>query len=172
MKEKTIVVNGVSITCYDDGSVEKVDGRTGEIVRQFGSNAHGYRAITLNGQKFLIHRIIAQAFLDDFDDRLQVDHINGMRSANHVSNLRMVTKSENAQAYSDRNDGKSKFRGVSRLDGRWRATCASNGKHQYLGSFDEEIDAAMAFDRYAKSVGYPKEGLNFHGRAISEKDFE
>ncbi len=42
-----------------------------------------------------IHRIIAEAFLGDYSEDLQVNHINGIKTDNRVENLEMVTNAEN-----------------------------------------------------------------------------
>ena len=41
------------------------------------------------------HRLVAEAFLEDYSDDLQVDHINNIRTDNRVENLRMVNNQEN-----------------------------------------------------------------------------
>lgn len=43
------------------------------------------------------HRLVAKYFLDNPDDKLEVNHIDGNKSNNHVSNLEWNTKSENMQ---------------------------------------------------------------------------
>lgn len=56
-----------------------------------------YRLKTKNGQFKTkdAHRLIAQAFLTDYSDALQVNHINGNKHDNNITNLEMVTASEN-----------------------------------------------------------------------------
>ena len=44
---------------------------------------------------FRLHRLIAKAFLNDYSDELQVNHIDGDKTNNHLSNLEMVTPSQN-----------------------------------------------------------------------------
>lgn len=44
----------------------------------------------------LVHRLVAEAFIDNPDDYPQVDHINTIRTDNSVDNLRWVTPSMNS----------------------------------------------------------------------------
>lgn len=44
---------------------------------------------------FRIHRLIAKAFLENYSEELQVNHIDGNKENNSVSNLEMVTASQN-----------------------------------------------------------------------------
>lgn len=62
-------------------------------------NSFGYLKLQLrkNGKYkwFFIHRLVAQAFLNDYSSELQVNHINGIKSDNRICNLEMVTASQN-----------------------------------------------------------------------------
>lgn len=51
---------------------------------------------TSNGRlKCKVHRLVAEAYLDDYSEDKQVDHINRISSDNHCKNLRMVTPFKN-----------------------------------------------------------------------------
>lgn len=55
----------------------------------------GYSYITLGKKVYQVHRLVAKAFLDDYSDDKQVDHINRVRNDNQAVNLRMVTNQQN-----------------------------------------------------------------------------
>lgn len=65
-----------------------------------GTNHDGYKIVSLfeKGKKstFLVHRIIAEVFIENPLGLKIVHHIDGNRKNNDVSNLRWVTASENA----------------------------------------------------------------------------
>lgn len=48
-------------------------------------------------KKYLVHRLIAQAFIPNPDGKAEVNHINHNRSDNRVENLEWVSHSENQQ---------------------------------------------------------------------------
>lgn len=48
-------------------------------------------------RKKSIHRMVAECFLNNYSEELEVNHKNGIRSDNRVGNLEMSTKEENYQ---------------------------------------------------------------------------
>ena len=53
------------------------------------------------------------------------------------------------------------YRGVSFKDGRWRAKIQHEGEQHALGSFDQEEDAARAYDRAGRKFHKREAQLNF-----------
>jgi len=79
------------------------------------------------------------------------DHVDGNALDNRRQNLRFCTALQNRCNQKHRQNGTSRFKGVSwhKCVGKWRADIGVNGRHLSLGHFEEEEDAARAYDRAA-----------------------
>jgi hypothetical protein len=58
---------------------------------------HGYRQICINGMEKLLHRLLAEAFIDNPDNKPCIDHMDRDKLNNDLVNLRWCTRSENQQ---------------------------------------------------------------------------
>ena len=76
----------------DRGRFRKVGNR--RIIA--GTIKDGYVLVRLNGKGVFVHRLVAQAFIPNPEGKELVDHIDGNRTNNYVSNLRWVTPKENS----------------------------------------------------------------------------
>lgn len=80
----------------------------------------------------------------------KTDHRDGDGLNNIRSNLRVCTAEQNARNQTrKRSDGiTSRYRGVhwDSVNGKWRAQIKSGGRTLSLGRFDNEFDAAGAYD--------------------------
>lgn len=56
---------------------------------------HGYRVVDLKGKSHLVHRLVAQAFIHNKENKPQVNHKDLNKLNNNVSNLEWVTSKEN-----------------------------------------------------------------------------
>ena len=74
--------------------------KTGRLMKP-RKNEKGYLHIglTINGKQknMRVHRLVAQAFIPNPENKLQVNHIDFKRENNCVSNLEWVTNQENTQ---------------------------------------------------------------------------
>ena len=75
--------------------------KTGRILKQI-TTSPGYKTVSLSnksvsGRARFCHRLVAQTFLPNPENKPEVDHIDRIRHNNKLSNLRWVTKKENGQ---------------------------------------------------------------------------
>ena len=97
-------IEGFDGKCFvsDDGDVYSVrrQGHKGGFVKQRVNNS-GYLRVSLsnNGENkaYFVHRLVAKAFIPNPENKQFVNHKDGNKTNNHVSNLEWCTKSENMQ---------------------------------------------------------------------------
>ena len=58
-------------------------------------NKISYMKIALNREQFYIHRLLAQAYIPNPENKKQVNHIDGNKLNNNLNNLEWVTPREN-----------------------------------------------------------------------------
>jgi hypothetical protein len=107
---------------------------------------------------FKTSRLVAKHFLEEFDDKLQVDHIDRNKINNHISNLRMVTRSQNN--INRRGYGKSKYKGVTfnERKKRWEViVCNGRFWKRRFGSYETEEEAAKVYNEKLKELGLMNE---------------
>lgn len=96
-----------------------------------------------------MHRFIMNA-----PEGMEVDHINGNGLDNRRCNLRIATRSQNKWNRRKLQPKSSRFKGVHWEDDRkkWRAYIYKNNRRTIIGRFDNELDAALAYNKYAKEL--------------------
>lgn len=72
------------------------------------SNSDGYFTVYCNYKSYLVHRLIAIAFIDNPNNKKEVNHINGNKGDNRIENLEWCTRKENSQHAWDIGLNKSK----------------------------------------------------------------
>lgn len=84
----------------------------------------------------------------------EADHINHNGLDNRELNLRIVTRTQNMQNRRLLTRGTSPYKGVcwNKRARKWYGCIQSNGKWIYLGTYDNEIEAAKTYDRKAKEL--------------------
>lgn len=78
-----------------------------------------------------------------------IDHINGDKLDNRKENLRFCTDQQNKMNCPPR----KKYKGASRVKSchnRWEVQIRVNGKKLYIGMYDSEEKAALAYNEAAK----------------------
>lgn len=76
--------------------------RKGKILKPFIDGKGNYLQVTFytegtNKRNYLVHRLVAQEFIPNPDNKLEVNHIDGNKLNNSIDNLEWVTAKENMQ---------------------------------------------------------------------------
>lgn len=93
-------------TNYEVSNLGKVRNKNSKYIlkQHFKNNGkvkNDYLRVSLyidnKNKNISVHRLVAECFLDDFDEKLEVNHKNTKRYDNNFSNLEMTTTEENYQ---------------------------------------------------------------------------
>ena len=117
----------------------------------------GYKAVKVtscNGKRkaFLVHRLLAMAFVPNILNKPFVDHIDRDRTNNLVTNLRWATASDNQANRPKKSGCSSQHKGVfwDKGNKKWCAQIKYNYQLYHLGNYKDEDDAGEAFNVVAK----------------------
>ena len=112
------------------------------------SGCKGHRQIRINHKVYKAHHVawvITHGYWP-----IEVDHRNTIRSDNRLDNLREATRQQNQSNRSLSKNNSSGFKGViPRNNGNYEAKIIVNGKYTYLGTFEDPVLAAEAYDKAA-----------------------
>lgn len=114
-------------------------------------NGKGYIYLNVDGKSYLAHRIAWLITFKHWPDKT-IDHINGVKTDNRLSNLRSVSAAVNNQNRRlAQSNNSSKILGVSWMSKtkKWRAQIQIDKKVKYLGLYINKYDAQQAY-LYAK----------------------
>ena len=128
------------------GLVWKMNRRNAKAGTQAGFlHANGYIMITIDYKQWRAHRIIWLMVYGS--EPLFIDHADGNKTNNLLSNLRNCTRSENNANARKHVTSKSPYKGVmlDKSTGKWRSRVTVNGVRKALGSFLTAEDAAVAY---------------------------
>jgi len=122
---------------------------SGDLFYANGGNAktisNGYRVVKYNGKQCKVHRIAWMIFYGYLPSG-HIDHINGNRLDNRISNLRACSCSENLMNVKIGKKNTSGVKGVTlhKRSNKWQAQLMAAGKSLYLGIFNTICEAENA----------------------------
>lgn len=111
----------------------------------------GYWRINIFRKEYLAHRLAWLLVYGDWPTS-QIDHINGIRCDNRITNLRQASQCENARNTALYRNNKSGFKGVSARRGRWIAQIQCGKRKIHIGAFDNKQAAHRAYQEEAKKL--------------------
>lgn len=105
----------------------------------------GYLHITILGKHYRAHRLVWLWWYGRWPSK-DIDHINGDKLDNRISNLREVTRSQNKANGKRQANNTSGQKGVCRVrNNKWRAIIVFERKRTVLGTFEKFEDAKRAY---------------------------
>lgn len=129
----------------DGGRSTLVDQEDYERLVEYSWRVHskGY-AVTSRG--ILMHRMLMIP-----EDGKQIDHINGDKLDNRKANLRVCTNGQNHMNIKKYAGKTSKYKGVwwNKERGKWQTDIKLDKKKRYVGRFEDENEAGLAYNAAA-----------------------
>lgn len=107
----------------------------------------GYVSVKLTSRGSLkdcrVHRLVMFSFIGY--SKKNVDHINGVKTDNRLSNLQYLTPRENTHKDTMKNKVSGLPIGVCYDKGRYRSRIYKGGKYHSLGAYSTKEDASAAY---------------------------
>lgn len=120
------------ILCYSDGRVFNTQTRRLNRIPK-----NGYSRMRVNGERMMVHRLVAESYYENPENLPVVNHIDGNRRNNSPSNLQFCTQRFNTQSINCRRD----FGGIQESNGRFRLRVKMLGEKRMSFSFDSRDEA-------------------------------
>lgn len=153
---------------YKISNLGKIKNSTDKVLQNL-KQSQGYNAIELyhdkDHKRFLVHRLVALHFIPNTENKPYVNHIDGNKRNNAVSNLEWVTNSENiiharetglnpynyptaGKKLEGQRKGTSSYYGVAwdKARNKWRSAVRYNNKVYKQKRFNTEIEAAVHYN--------------------------
>lgn len=114
-------------------------------------DSSGYKRGIINYNQYYAHNIIWLMFTKlPIPENYVIDHKNGIRKDNKITNLRLATRSQNSINQKIRENNTSGYKGVSfyKNYNKWESYINIEGKRTKLGYFDTP---EKAYEAYCKA---------------------
>lgn len=140
----------------ETGIFTRLVGRSGPRARAGDvagcDNGKGYIRIYVDGKPYKAHRLAWFYMHGEWPE--EIDHRNGERADNRLSNLRPVTRQQNNLNQSIYRSNTSGLKGVSfyKATGKWKAQIQVNGRKIGLGYYQTKEQAHQAYVAAAREL--------------------
>lgn len=115
-------------------------------------NFYAARNLPLGNGKYYHIRMHRQILGLKRGDKREIDHKNHKTLDNRRINIRICTHQQNLMNHKLHSNTSSKYKGVywDKQHKKWRARIYIKGKRKHLGRFEDEKQAALAYNEAAK----------------------
>lgn len=142
------VVNNITLSISSKGRIKRDN-------KLYKGQDHpfGYKFVSVGGKNYMIHRLVAEIFIPNVENKEIVNHKDSNRQNNSVGNLEWATRSENAIHFY-KNNGSRLCKRVEQLDPDMNV----------VKVFDSLADAAKSLNTTRISIRLRiNNGKMFHG---------
>lgn len=126
------------------------DGRVWSVKNQkfLKQSVHhtGYTRICVDKKSYVIHRLVANAFIPNPNNFQHINHKNENKQDNRVENLEWCNNRYNVN-YSK----KSEYKGVYFHKGKYDVRIYHNGKNHYLGRYNTPEEGSKVYMEYIRT---------------------
>jgi len=150
----------LSRTRFTPNEFEPIDGklsfmflynRKGEVIERTIVDTEDIPKISkikwsLQTKGYVAHHKMGKIHHVIMGNRIQYDHIDRNKLNNSKENLRPCTNQENSFNRNTHKDNVTGIKGVGLSLGKYNAKITFNGKINWLGTFDNAVDAAIAYN--------------------------
>ena len=137
-----------------DGTLRRLYKKRGWQICVPTNSTSGYLRVGLpRGQTVYVHVLAWFLRYGYIPSILEIDHVDGDRTNNAFTNLRLTTRVQNQANRAPNKSGKSRFKGVFKgSKNKWIASLSYKGIRYYLGQFNCETSAALAYNKKAAEL--------------------
>ena len=140
--------NEYKVYVNKDGLVFRIDGnfrkQTVHLVNVTYRDNHGYQRITSKKKRVLVHRLVWETFNGKIPVGMQINHIDGDKQNNSLSNLELVTPSENMKHAYDNGLAKPWNSGFKNAQEPWnKGIYGEDYKKHYKKGFKNQYNGGM-----------------------------
>lgn len=158
---KEIELSQGKVALVDDADYDWLNQWKWTAVSGKNSKGNGGGFYAIRRKRWMTKNIIMHRVILNAPNGLEVDHINGDGLNNTRSNLRLCTHNQNTWNRTVKNKNKFGYTGISKRGNRFRAEIRCHGKKIMIGTFENVIDAAKAYDKKAQELFGEFANLNF-----------
>jgi hypothetical protein len=147
MEEYRVIKDFENYSVSSFGNVK--NNLTNKILKPRINNRGYYQLVLRNNNKDFtkkVHRLVAETFIPNCENKSIVDHIDNNRLNNNINNLRWATISENSMNRQITSKNTSGIKGVGFClhSNHWVAYIKMNGKQKGLGHYETKEEALEA----------------------------